>query len=607
MTCYHPHRHHLTGGVRLQEGEYIDFGIEQFPESIPARGKQYPVHQCQPPVPIQNMHQGDEVYVNAILEQYPSISNARKRARSGVLPMVEEANSKEWTDLETMGAIAWVRDRDVPKSERRFPSQMLLALKGDAQNKIERAKGRLVLNGSSMVQGVHYSSSYASCPQWSTIRMFLALTASKKRVAMQADISNAYTRADADKIVYMRPPHDQRRYDDHGDELIAKVQKNLYGTKSGAAQWSKHLTAWLQAKGWTPSLNDHSLFTRDGAVLVAWVDDLAWSDANKAEGDRFERELTEQFGDCKVHPMDYYLGMNVSQTEVGIHICHRTLLQQAGTTYGVVEGSKSLLPMAPGTVVDAVDCPPAGKQIKMPYRSVVGTTTYVATVSRPLLSYSTGQLARVQANPGLVHHSAAVRALKYAITTKGEGILFKADSVLQLVGYCDSSFADIPVHADPGPGGTEHGRKSTEGCIILLGGAPVHWFSRRETLRALSSTEAEAIAAASATKLIVHLRRVAADMGLAQAAPTPLHIDNQPCIDLLDTHHITQRNQHMDLKIYTTRDAWKGTGGMTHQPPQISVHKIHTDDNISDCCTKALGSAKLSRFGKHLQTPDPTL
>ena len=72
--------------------------------------------------------------------------------------MVEEANSKEWTDLETMGAIAWVRDSDVPKSERRFPSQMLLALKGDAQNKIERAKGRLVLNGSSMVQGVPLST-----------------------------------------------------------------------------------------------------------------------------------------------------------------------------------------------------------------------------------------------------------------------------------------------------------------------------------------------------------------------------------------------------------------------------------------------------------------
>ena len=58
---------------------------------------------------------------------------------------------------------------------------------------------------------------------------------------------------------------------------------------------------------------------------------------------------------------------------------------------------------------------------------------------------------------------------------------------MQLVGYTDSDWA-----------GSVKDRKSTSECCFSLGFAVISWFSKRQTLVALSSAEAEYIAAREA-------------------------------------------------------------------------------------------------------------
>ena len=70
------------------------------------------------------------------------------------------------------------------------------------------------------------------------------------------------------------------------------------------------------------------------------------------------------------------------------------------------------------------------------------------------------------------------------------GILYSWDaSACQLVGYADSYY-----HEDL------DGRRSTTGYIFTLSGSPISWNSTLQSSVALSSTEAEYMAAGEAVK-----------------------------------------------------------------------------------------------------------
>lgn len=80
--------------------------------------------------------------------------------------------------------------------------------------------------------------------------------------------------------------------------------------------------------------------------------------------------------------------------------------------------------------------------------------------------------------------------------TKSLSLTYRGDCELKLVGYTDSDW-----------GGDKETRRSTSGYVFTLAGAPVSWSSRRQSTVALSSTEAEYIAAAEATNEAVWIAR----------------------------------------------------------------------------------------------------
>jgi len=259
-----------------------------------------------------------------------------------------------------------------------------------------------------------------------------------------------------------------------------------------------------------------------------------------------------------------------------------------------VEKSTAKTPMKERCVISAEDSPK--KPIQLPYREVVGVLQYLAATTKPGVAYAASQLARVQANPGVKHWDAAMQALKWCNGTKNMGIFYKRGAKLTFESYVDSSFADVPIHAGPGPDGSKHGRKSTEGYVLKLGGAPINWHSRREKKRAYSSTEAEGMAAASATKDIRHKVRLAAEMGIPQG-PVKLHIDNQPLLNILEEPQQSARTKYWELDTYCTRDAW--------QEDVISCRKVATALNEADVYTKPLSKQQFYALLHRQERSDP--
>jgi len=76
--------------------------------------------------------------------------------------------------------------------------------------------------------------------------------------------------------------------------------------------------------------------------------------------------------------------------------------------------------------------------------------------------------------------------MKYLQGIINVGLWYPADVSLNLVGYSDSNFAGCKID-----------RKSTSGTCHLLGSSLVSWHNKKQACVALSTVEAEYIAAGS--------------------------------------------------------------------------------------------------------------
>jgi hypothetical protein len=135
--------------------------------------------------------------------------------------------------------------------------------------------------------------------------------------------------------------------------------------------------------------------------------------------------------------------------------------------------------------------------------------------------------------------------------------------------------------------------------MIYLSGAPVAWKSRAQTTVALSSCEAEYMAAADGVKEICWLANLLKELQFGLKLPILLYTDNQGSICLAKnagSQH--QRTKHIDIRHHFIRD--KIQAGL------VKLDYIPTDQMPADALTKNLNRAKFIAITK-LFMDDPDL
>ncbi|CAI7749803.1 unnamed protein product [Closterium sp. NIES-54] len=98
-------------------------------------------------------------------------------------------------------------------------------------------------------------------------------------------------------------------------------------------------------------------------------------------------------------------------------------------------------------------------------------------------------------------------------------------------------------------------RHSVGGYVFTLGGAAVNWRTKRQTVIATSTAEAEYIALFKGAREATYLRRLCEDLGFRQQEPTVIFVDNQSAIALATGEQMSQRIKHMDVRYHWTRKA----------------------------------------------------
>ena len=86
--------------------------------------------------------------------------------------------------------------------------------------------------------------------------------------------------------------------------------------------------------------------------------------------------------------------------------------------------------------------------------------------------------------------------------------------------------------------------------MVIMNGAPVSWHSKLQTTVALSTTEAEYVAAVDAGKEIKWMHNLLLELGYPVSGPSSLLIDNQSTIQVSKNPEHHGRMKHLDLAYY---------------------------------------------------------
>jgi hypothetical protein len=224
-------------------------------------------------------------------------------------------------------------------------------------------------------------------------------------------------------------------------------------------------------------------------------------------------------------------------------------------------------------------CPKTHEEIKymsrVPYSSAVGILMHPMVCTRPDIAHAVGVVSRYMNNPGKEHWEVVKWILRYLRGTSNHALCFGgSETVLQ--GYVDSDMA-----------GDKDSRRSTTGYVFTIGGTTVSWISKIQKVVALSTIEAEYVAATEASKEMIWLQRFMEELGKKQEN-SRLYCDNESAIHIAKNSTFHSKTKNIQLRYHFIRS--------TLEDGHLKLEKIQTIQNPIEMLTKGVTREKSSSF-----------
>jgi hypothetical protein len=308
----------------------------------------------------------------------------------------------------------------------------------------------------------------------------------------------------------------------HGKEShICKLKKSLYRLKQAPKAWYARIDSYLMSLGFTKSDVNPTLYYKveDDCplILVLYVDNMFLTGNEKLIGG-CKRELTSKFEMKDLGLMHYFLGLEVwqrpneiflSQGKYTIDILHRFGMMDCKSMATPMVTNMKLLSDSSSDLVDPTM-----------YRQLIRSFMYLIN-TRPDICFAMNTLSWYMVEPTDVHLVETKHVLRHLYGTVRYGIRYVSDGKVNLQGYTDSDWAGSAVD-----------KKSTSGCCFSLGSGMISRLSRKQTLVALITAEAEYIAASVASHEAVWLWELLVGLYDLELEPTLIYCDNQSCVKL---------------------------------------------------------------------------
>ena len=434
-------------------------------------------------------------------------------------------------------------------------------------------KARLVVGGCQQTKGLDYDEVFSPVVNINSLRLLLAISVQKDYQMKKFDIKTAFLYGTISEDIYMQIPEGYR--DEENSGKICKLKKALYGLKQAPMRWNKYFTNFLKENGLKPLNMDQCIFkTANGTLFLAiYVDDGLIIGENSEEIQYLLERLEKSFEIKKFDKVDSFLGIRITKTKNSIKLDQENYTENLLEKFKMENAKTSVIPITnyeeKSTGSDEVK--------KFPYREAVGSLLYLSNRTRPDISYAVGYCSRNLENPSKNDINNVKRIFRYLGGTKADGITYQKNEMDGVIeAYSDSDFA-----------GDKQTRKSTTGYVVFYANGPINWCSRKQAVVALSSTEAEFIAAAETVKELLYLKSLL-DILLKNNSVIVLHMDNQSALSIIKNGQFNKRSKHIDVRFHFINE--KVREGL------IQVKYLCSENNVADIFTKALNAVK---FQKH--------
>ncbi|CDO71000.1 hypothetical protein BN946_scf184844.g4 [Trametes cinnabarina] len=468
------------------------------------------------------------------------------------------AMREELTRIEQLGTYELV---ERPPDANVVGAVWALRKKRNERNEVVKYKARLCAQGFSQVYGVDYTLTASPTAHASSFRLVLALAAKHDWETDVIDFKNAYLNSRLDDTIYMRQPPG---FEVPGRERhVWRLLKALYGLKQAGLLWYRVVCALMSEIGLTRSEYDPGVFhliTQDVVIIIViHVDDCILVTNSRLLMEGLKAQLAQRYEIVNLGEARWLLGYEIrrDRSACTVSLSQVAYIDTMLSRFNMTDAHPVSVPLDPHTNLFnyTLDDDERAEMRNRPYAQLIGSLMYAAITTRPDISFATSTLARLMADPATIHWEAAKRVLRYLKGTRNYVLMFGSTSD-GLVGYTDADW------------GSQAHRHSISGYAFLYAGGAITWRSHKQPIIALSTTEAEYIAASDASREALWLRRLLA----------------LKLIRNVDVFH--PRTKHIDIRYHFIR---------SHVADRtLALEYCPTNEMVADIFTKPLARPRLA-------------
>jgi hypothetical protein len=204
------------------------------------------------------------------------------------------------------------------------------------------------------------------------------------------------------------------------------------------------------------------------------------------------------------------------------------------------------------------------------------------TKTRPDIVYYVSVLMGNNQNPSEIDWNNMRNLLRYLKYSREKGIIFnrRNDGEIKVMGYTDADWAGDTLTC-----------KSRNGYVFSINDGPIIYSSRKQTVVARSSNEAEYIGMSDACQSVMGIILMLEEIGF-NVGPIRLLEDNKSAIALAEGSTIGKRSRHIEIHRHYVRDCV--------EKRRVVLEHCPTKEMVADIFTKSLERVLFERHSSKL-------
>jgi hypothetical protein len=527
-----------------------------------------------------------------------------------------EAYRSEYEGLQSIDTWEVISEEEYQSmkhlSKGLLPTMAIATIKYDGDGKPDRAKYRIVALGNLDPNQWSKSDCFAPVLSQLELRFLIALAAQQKCIPKTGDVNQAFCQSclPPDEYYICKPPP--------GCPLSKpksywKLKKTLYGLKRSPRHFyelaRKILTnIGLKQHPTSPCIFYGTLIEGEPPLYLGlYVDDFVYFSPSASVEEKFANDFGNSIDTDFNGQIGYFLGINFEckkedNGDVTIHmgqeafvdnLCQMANLDNSNT-------ATAPTPYRSGHPTDSIPYIPLNNTkdqaaLVHEMQVYIGCLTWLAMSTRPDIATITNILAKYTTKCTKAHINQVKRVIRYLKGTKTLGIQFTSKQMTKIESHVKFPIQQVTSMCDANWGPQDQSRpqqnesreidlfksRSLSGFLIYLNG-PLHWVSKRQTITARSTAEAEIYATDECTKCLLHLHQIVDGLNLTSElmdGPTYIYNDNAACVQW-SKNMTTKGLRHVQIRENAVRESVQNNFiEVKHNPGRLNLSDMFTKED----------------------------